>query len=58
VLGPCEVYATLALVPFGMAGLAVAGRYTSFVDAGRRRPLLLGVSAVAAGIVLIREVLS
>jgi uncharacterized protein len=57
-LGPGEVYATLALVPFGIAGLAAAGRYTSFVDAGRLKPLLLGVSALAAVIVLIREVLS
>lgn len=54
-MGPAEISGTLALVPFGLAGLAVSRRCVPFVDAGRLRPLLLLISALAAGVLLVRE---
>ncbi|WP_336744032.1 sulfite exporter TauE/SafE family protein [Aureimonas altamirensis] len=57
-MGPAEIYGTLVLVPFGVAGLAVSRHWIGFIDAGRLRPLLLAISALAAIFILFREILN
>lgn len=53
-LGWSEVAAGAALVPGSVAGFAMSGPLRRHVDAGRIRPLVLGLSALAAVVLVVR----
>ncbi len=51
-----DVWAGLALVPAAAVGFVVSGRLTGHVDRGRVRAAVLGVSAAAAVVAILRAV--
>ena len=55
-LGTDELLIGLALVPGALLGFAISGPLRPRVDAGRIRPLVLGLAAVAAVVLIARTV--
>lgn len=53
-LGRPELLAGAALVPGALAGFVISGPLRSRVDAGRVRPLVLGLAGVAAVVLIVR----
>jgi uncharacterized membrane protein YfcA len=56
-LGPTEVLEGLALLPGVALGVAVAPRLAGHVDRRSARPVVLGLSLLAATAVLVKELL-
>lgn len=55
-LGVPELLAGLALVPGALAGFGIAGPLRRHVDAGRARPLVLGLAGTAAVALILRTI--
>jgi len=47
-LGPAEILTGLALIPGSLFGFVISGPLRKFVDAGRVRPIVLGLSTLSA----------
>lgn len=55
-LGWAEIAVGLALVPGALLGFAIAGPLRARVDAGRVRPLVLGLAGIAAVVLIVRTI--
>jgi len=56
-LGSGEILTGLALIPASLLGFVISGPLRKYVDAGRVRPLVLGLSVLSAAALLVKIVL-